>query len=164
MYNLGVLTSSDMGAAGKREDTSGKAIIKIFEELGFSCTRYEIVPDDQEFIEARLQEWADGDDVDLLITTGGTGLGPRDVTPEATLAVIHRQVPGISEAMRQSGLSHTPMAMLSRGVSGIRGSCLIINLPGSPKAVGECLDGVLDVISHALETLKLTRVDSHPND
>ena len=164
MYNLGVLTSSDMGAAGKREDTSGKAIIEIFEELGFNCTRYEIVPDDQEFIEARLQEWADGDDVDLLVTTGGTGLGPRDVTPEATLAVIHRQVPGISEAMRQSGLSHTPMAMLSRGVSGIRGSCLIINLPGSPKAVGECLDGVLGVITHALETLKLTRVDSHPND
>ena len=162
MFTLGVLTSSDMGAEGLREDTSGQAIKEIFLELGFSLARYEVVPDEKEIIAARLAEWADSGEVDLVITTGGTGLGPRDVTPEATQSVIGRPVPGISEAMRQAGLRQTPMAMLSRGVSGLRGNCLIVNLPGSPRAVRECLESVVDVIPHALETLTRARVDTHP--
>jgi molybdopterin adenylyltransferase len=162
MFTLGVLTSSDMGAEGLREDTSGQAIKEIFLELGFSLARYEVVPDEKEIIAARLAEWADSGEVDLVITTGGTGLGPRDVTPEATQSVIARPVPGISEAMRQAGLRQTPMAMLSRGVSGLRGNCLIVNLPGSPRAVRECLESVVDVIPHALETLTKARVDKHP--
>jgi molybdenum cofactor synthesis domain-containing protein len=162
MFTLGVLTSSDMGAAGQREDTSGQAIKDIFLALGFSLARYEVVPDEREIIAAKLKEWADSGEVDLLVTTGGTGLGPRDVTPEATQAVIHRPVPGISEAMRQGGLRHTPLAMLSRGTSGIRGRCLIINLPGSPRAVKESLETVVEAISHALETLTKDRVETHP--
>ena len=137
MYTLGILTSSDMGAEGRREDTSGQAIREMLLGMGFSLARYEIVPDERPAIAARLSEWADSGEVDLIVTTGGTGLGPRDVTPEATLSVIDRQVPGISEAMRQAGLRHTPMAMLSRGVSGLRGSCLIVNLPGSPTGCQE---------------------------
>ena len=159
---MGVLTSSDMGAAGQREDTSGQAIKEIFLALDFSLARYEIVPDEEEIISARLKEWADSGEVDLIVTTGGTGLGPRDVTPEATLAVIQRPVPGISEALRQGGLRHTPMAMLSRGTAGLRGRCLIINLPGSPRAVRECLETVVEAIPHALETLKRARVETHP--
>ena len=162
MFNLGILTSSDMGAAGQREDTSGQAIKEIFLDLGFSLIRYEVVPDDKEIIAAKLAEWADSGEVDLVVTTGGTGLGPRDVTPEATQSIIQRQVPGISEAMRQSGLRHTAMAMLSRGVSGLRGNCLIINLPGSPRAVRECLEIAVEAIPHALETLTKTRVETHP--
>jgi molybdopterin adenylyltransferase len=163
MFNLGILTSSDMGAAGKREDTSGQAIKEIFLALGFSLARYEIVPDEKNIIASKLAEWADSGEVDLIITTGGTGLGPRDVTPEATQSIIHCQVPGISEAMRQSGLSHTPMAMLSRGISGLRGNCLIINLPGSPKAVKESLEIVIEAIPHALETLTKAMVENHPS-
>lgn len=162
MFNLGVLTSSDMGAAGQREDTSGQAIKEIFLELGFSLARYEIVPDEKEIIAAKLTEWADSGEVDLIVTTGGTGLGPRDVTPEATLSIIHRQVPGISEAMRQSGLRHTPMAMLSRGISGLRGNCLIVNLPGSQRAVRESLEIAVEAIPHAIETLTKLRVEDHP--
>ena len=162
MYTLGILTSSDMGAEGRREDTSGQAIREMLLGMGFSLARYEIVPDYRPTIAERLSEWADSGEVDLVVTTGGTGLGPRDVTPEATLSVIDRQVPGISEAMRQAGLRHTPMAMLSRGVSGLRGSCLIINLPGSPRAVRECLEAVADVLPHALETLTSARVEAHP--
>ena len=162
MFTLGILTSSDMGAKGEREDTSGQAIREMLAPLGFSVTRYEIVPDEAEVISARLKEWADSGEVDLLVTTGGTGLGPRDVTPEATQAVIQRPVPGIPEAMRQAGLSHTPMAMLSRATAGIRGSCLIINLPGSPRAVRENLEAVMGAIPHALETLKTARVERHP--
>ena len=162
MFTLGILTSSDMGAKGEREDTSGQTIREMLAPLGFSVTRYEIVPDEAEVISARLKEWADSGEVDLLVTTGGTGLGPRDVTPEATQAVIQRPVPGIPEAMRQAGLGHTPMAMLSRATAGIRGSCLIINLPGSPRAVRENLEAVIGAIPHALETLKMARVERHP--
>ena len=163
MFTLGVLTISDMGAKGEREDTSGQAIKDMLVPRGFSVARYDIIPDESDLISARLSEWADSGEVDLLVTTGGTGLGPRDVTPEATLAVIQRPVPGITEAMRMVGHGHTPMAMLSRATAGTRGRCLIINLPGSPKAVQEGLEAVVEVIPHALETLKSARTDTHPS-
>ena len=162
MNTLGILTSSDMGAAGKREDASGEMIQATLAPLGFHLVRYEVVPDEAEIISARLIEWADSGEVNLVVTTGGTGLGPRDVTPEATNAVIQRPVPGISEAMRQGGMRHTPLAMLSRGVSGIRGYCLIVNVPGSPTAVKESLNVVAEAIVHAMDTLKRARVEIHP--
>ena len=164
MFTLGILTSSDMGSKGEREDTSGQAIREILTPLGFTVSRYEIVPDEADVIADKLREWADSGEVDLLITTGGTGLGPRDVTPEATQAVIQRPVPGIPEAMRQDGLRHTPMAMLSRGTAGVRGRCLIINLPGSPRAVKENLEAIMGVIPHAMEILKVARVEQHPTN
>jgi molybdopterin adenylyltransferase len=162
MFALGVLTISDMGAKGEREDTSGQAIKDMLVPRGFHVARYDIIPDESDLISSRLSEWADSGEVDLLVTTGGTGLGPRDVTPEATQAVIQRPVPGIAEAMRTAGHRYTPTAMLSRAVTGTRGRCLIINLPGSPKAVQEGLEAVVEVISHALETLKNTRTETHP--
>ena len=163
MFTLGILTSSDMGSKGEREDTSGEAIREILTPLGFTVQNYEVVPDEAEIISARLTEWADSGEIDLIVTTGGTGLGPRDVTPEATQAVIHRPVPGIAEAMRQAGMSHTPFAMISRGTAGARGSCLIINLPGSPRGVRENLEAVVAVIPHALETLKKGQNGNTPN-
>ena len=154
MPTLGVLTSSDLGARGLREDTSGHLIKETLQAAGVDVRRYEIVPDDRETIEERLRRWTDEDGLDLIVTTGGTGLTSRDVTPEATLAVVQRQVPGMAEAMRIETLKNTPMAMVSRSVVGIRGRTLIINLPGSPKAVKECLAVVLPVIPHALEMLQ----------
>jgi molybdenum cofactor synthesis domain-containing protein len=115
---------------------------------------YSIVPDEKELIVEKLVEWADEDNLDVVVTTGGTGLTPRDVTPEATLAVVDRIVPGFAEAMRAESLKKTPRAMLSRAVVGTRGKCLIINLPGSPKAVRECLEVILPALPHAVETLK----------
>lgn len=144
---MGVLTISDLGAQGRREDVSGETIKEIVtERLGAEVTEYEIVPDERELIETVLVEWADVSKVDLILTTGGTGFSPRDVTPEATQAVIERQAPGLAEAMRSQGLKKTPHAMLSRAVAGIRGKTLIINLPGSPKAVRESLEVILPAL------------------
>ena len=154
MATLGILTSSDLGARGLREDTSGHLIKETLQAAGFDVRRYEIVPDEQEVIEERLRRWVDEDGLDLVVTTGGTGLTTRDVTPEATLAVVQRQVPGMAEAMRIKTLENTPLAMVSRSVVGVRGRTLIINLPGSPKGVKECLDVVLPVIPHAVEMLQ----------
>lgn len=152
---MGVLTISDLGAQGRREDVSGETIKEIVtERLGAEVTEYEIVPDERELIETVLVEWADVSKVDLILTTGGTGFSPRDVTPEATQAVIERQAPGLAEAMRSQGLKKTPHAMLSRAVAGIRGKTLIINLPGSPKAVRESLEVILPALPHAIEILK----------
>jgi len=162
MFGLGILTVSTSGAQGQREDTSGQAIRELLEQQGFQVVRYEVVSDEKDVIADRLSQWADSADVDLIVTTGGTGLGHRDVTPEACLSVIDKEVPGLAEAMRANTLQFTPMAMLSRSVAGIRGHTLIITLPGSPKGVRECLDVVNPVLPHALELLKTETVNEHP--
>lgn len=154
MLRGGILTVSDKGARGERQDEGGKKIRQCLVPLDIRWDKYEIVPDEKELILAKLTEWADESSLDLLLTTGGTGLSPRDVTPEATMAVIDRVVPGFAEVMRAEGLKKTPMAMLSRAVSGIRGRTLIINLPGSPKAVEECLEAISPALHHAMETLR----------
>ena len=162
MFGLGILTVSTSGAQGQREDTSGQAIRELLEQQGYQVVRYEVVSDEKDLIAERLSQWADSADVDLIVTTGGTGLGHRDVTPEACLSVIDKEVPGLAEAMRANTLQFTPMAMLSRSVAGIRGHTLIITLPGSPKGVRECLDVVNPVLPHALELLKSENVSEHP--
>ena len=154
MFNLGILTISDKGWRGQREDKSGKVIRDSLSLLDSRVIKYEVVPDEVAIIANKLTQWADEGEVDIILTTGGTGLGPRDVTPEATLSVVDRVVPGFAEVMRAETFQKTPFAILSRAVAGVRGKCLIINLPGSPKAVRECLEIVLPVIPHAVEILK----------
>jgi len=154
MFSAGILTISDKGSRGERIDESGKVIEQILAALGARVLKYEIVPDDREVISAKLAEWVDSEGIELILTTGGTGLTPRDVTPEATLAVIDNEVPGFAEAMRAESLKKTPMAVLSRAVAGIRKRSLIINLPGSPRAVRECMEVVSPALNHAIETLR----------
>ncbi len=154
MITVGILTVSDKGAKGEREDLSSRAIRESLSALDARIANYEIVADERELVANRLVSWADEEAMDVILTTGGTGLTPRDVTPEATLSVVDRVVPGFAEAMRAESLKKTPMAMLSRAVVGTRGRCLIINLPGSPKAARECLEVILPALPHALETLK----------
>jgi molybdopterin adenylyltransferase len=153
MFRVGLLTCSDKGARGERQDTSAEEIKKLLSGE-FQVEHYAVVPDEQAAITARLVDWCDRERLDLIITTGGTGLTPRDVAPEATLAVLEREIPGLAEAMRAASLAKTPHAMLSRGVGGIRGQTLIINLPGSPRAVRENLAVVLPALPHALEKIK----------
>ena len=148
-----VITISDSAAAGRREDLSGPEARRILEEAGFAVHAVDILPDEREAIEKRLRR-ASEEGFSLVVTSGGTGLSPRDMTPEATLAVIDRHVPGIADLMRFESLKITPKAALSRAVSGIRGSTLIINLPGSVKGVRECLAAVRPILGHAVETLK----------
>ena len=154
MFNAAILTVSDKGSRGERRDVSGPVVREILTGIECRVVKYEIIPDDRGTISDKLAEWADGGDLDVILTTGGTGLAARDVTPEATLAVIDRAVPGIAEAMRSKSLEKTPMAMLSRAAAGQRGRCLIINLPGSPKAVRECLEVVLPALAHAVQIMK----------
>jgi len=154
MLTVGILTVSDKGWRGERQDRSSEAIREILSKTDVHIVNCDVVPDVKELIAEKLVQWADEDKVDVILTTGGTGLSPRDVTPEATLSVVDRVVPGFTEAMRLASLKQTPMAMLSRAVAGTRGKCLIINLPGSPKAVRECLEPILPVLPHAMETLK----------
>ncbi|AFV02658.1 Molybdopterin-guanine dinucleotide biosynthesis protein MobB [Dehalobacter sp. UNSWDHB] len=156
MITVGVITASDKGSRGEREDLSGQVIKNMVEEIGWEVRILEIVPDEQKIIEAKLIEYADEHKVDVILTTGGTGFSPRDVTPEATLAVVERLTPGIPEAMRLESLKVTPRAMLSRAAAGIRGKTVIINLPGSPKGVKECLTVVLQSLEHGIEILKGT--------
>ena len=153
MFDVGVLTVSDKGSRGERVDESGKVIQQCLASLGVQNTKYGVVPDERESISDRLREWSD-EGLDLILTTGGTGLAPRDVTPEATLDIVDRVAPGFAEAMRAQSLKITPLAMLSRGVAGIRRRTLIINLPGSPKAVKECLEAILPALPHAMETVR----------
>jgi molybdopterin adenylyltransferase len=154
MLTVGILTISDKGAQGQRYDRSGEVIRKSLSQLGSNIIKYDIVPDELEVISGKLIEWADKGGVDVILTTGGTGLSHRDVTPEATFSVVDKSVPGFAEAMRAKSLEKTPMAVLSRATAGIRGNCLIVNLPGSPKAVRECLEVVLPAIPHAVEIIK----------
>jgi len=154
MFTVGILTVSDRGWRGERQDRSGEVIREIVSNTGAAIINYDIVPDEKEVIAERLAQWADKGDMDIILTTGGTGLSPRDVTPEATLAIIDRIVPGFAEVMRLESLKKTPMAVLSRAITGTRGKCLIINLPGSPKGARECLEVILGVLPHAVETLK----------
>lgn len=160
-YTVGVLTTSDKGSQGQREDLSGPAIRERVEGAGGRVARYLVLPDDMELIAQALAAWADAGDLDVVLTTGGTGLSPRDVTPDATRQVIQREVPGIAEALRVVSLKKTPMAMLSRAIAGVRGRTLIVNLPGSPKAVAECIEVLLPVLPHAIETLR-GPVEQHP--
>lgn len=152
-FSAAVLTISDKASTGEREDTSGAAIRELLGSIQIDVTKYEIVADEPDAIARHLREWTDERVVQLIVTTGGTGLGPRDVTPEATKAVLDYEVPGIAEAMRAEGMRHTPMSMISRAVAGVRNRVLIINLPGSPKGVRENLTVVLPVLQHALELL-----------
>lgn len=150
----GVLTVSDKASRGQRLDTSGAAIQELLATIEAEVVRAEVVPDERDQIAATLRSWAGSGEVDVVLTTGGTGLGPRDVTPEATAEVVERPVPGLGELMRAAGVKHTPMAALSRGIAGVRGRCLIVNLPGSERGVRQNLSAVIDLLPHAVELLR----------
>jgi molybdenum cofactor synthesis domain-containing protein len=154
MIEVGVLTISDKGARGEREDQSGKVIEEIVKKIEGEVKYYRIIPDEEEIIQDELIKAVDKLHLDLILTTGGTGLGKRDVTPEATLAVIEKEAPGISEIIRSESFKKTNRAILSRGVAGIRKKSLIINLPGSPKGVKESLEIILKALPHGIEIIK----------
>jgi len=154
MFKAGILVLSDKGAKGEREDKSGQVIKEMISTIGAEVVAYEVLPDEKELIINKLISWCDQLGLDLILTSGGTGLSPRDVTPEATAEVVERTISGIGEAMRAYGLQKTPRAMLSRGISGIRKKTLIINLPGSVKGARESLEAVIPALDHALETLQ----------
>ncbi len=151
---VGILTLSDKGSKGEREDISGKLLQELVKETGWEPTLYTILPDEKEKISTLLKEWADKKGLDLILTNGGTGVYPRDVTPEATKEVIEKEIPGIPEYIRYISYPITPMAALTRGVAGIRGNTLIINLPGSPKAIKEIFPKLTKVIKHAVEKIQ----------
>lgn len=153
MYKIAILTISDRCSRGEREDLSGKVIRELIRNLPLEVIKYELIPDEADIIRAKLIDYSDELKVDLVLTDGGTGFTPRDVTPEATRAVIDKEVPGIAEAMRGECFKLSPRAILSRAVAGIRGRTLIINFPGSPKAVKESLEVIMDIIVHALDML-----------
>jgi molybdenum cofactor synthesis domain-containing protein len=154
MFKVAILTISDRGSKGEREDSSGPLIQEMIKGLPATVIHYEIIPDEKDEIAEALMKSADRLKADLILTTGGTGLSPRDVTPDATLKVIEKEVPGFAEAMRAESLKKTPHAMISRAVVGIRGASLIVNLPGSPKSVKENLSVILPALPHALSKLK----------
>jgi molybdopterin adenylyltransferase len=162
MFTVAVLTLSDKGARGQREDTSGKILAEMLAGIDGKIEKHEVIPDDRALIQEKLVFYADQLRVDVIATTGGTGVGPRDVTPEATRAVIDKEIPGMAEAMRYTGLQQTPFAMISRAIVGCRGTTLIINLPGSPKGVRENLQAILPAIPHAVEKLKGDPADCGP--
>jgi molybdenum cofactor synthesis domain-containing protein len=151
---FGLLTLSDRSSRGERADSSGPALANLIQAEGWSVAKQQILPDEESAIREILIEWADGGELDVILTTGGTGVAPRDVTPEATRAVIQREVPGLAEAMRAESLKKTPHAMLSRAIAGIRGRTLIVNLPGSPKGAVENFHAIQSVLLHAVQLLR----------
>ncbi|MFN8413002.1 MAG: MogA/MoaB family molybdenum cofactor biosynthesis protein [Anaerolineales bacterium] len=151
---FGLLTLSDRSSRGERADASGPALALLIQAQGWEVTKQQILPDEETAIRDTLKAWADSTEFDIILTTGGTGFALRDVTPEATRAVLHREAPGLTEAMRADSLKKTPHAMLSRAVAGIRGRTLIVNLPGSPKGAVENLQTILPVLPHAVQLLK----------
>ncbi len=153
MIHAAVLTISDSAYAGKRTDASGPAVRDRLERMGWSVAVLELVPDEAGVIAERLRTLADGGQVSAIFTTGGTGIAPRDVTPEATRAAVEREIPGFGEVMRSQGRKSTPLAALSRGLAGVRGSVLIVNLPGSPRGAVESLDAIADLVPHTVELL-----------
>lgn len=153
-FKTGVLTASDRSFRGERFDESGNLLKRVMEEFFGDLPCYKIVPDEKETIQRSLTDWADYVRCGLIITTGGTGLAPRDITPEATREIIDREVPGIMEAIRAEGIVRKSSAMLSRGIAGVRGKCLIINLPGSPRAVAEAFEVLRPVLFHAIELIQ----------
>ncbi len=164
MIKVGILTISDKGSRGEREDLSGKVIEEVVKKINGEVKYYQIIPDEKDIIQEELIRAVDNLHLDLILTTGGTGLGKRDVTPEATLAIIEKEVPGISEIIRSESFKKTNRAVLSRGVAGIRKESLIINLPGSPKGVRESLEIILDEIPHGIEILKGQVTECGRND
>jgi molybdopterin adenylyltransferase len=154
MFNVGIITISDGVWRKERPDDSGKVIRESLAGEEFRVVKYEVIPDEVKTISGKLAEWADEGSVDVIITSGGTGLAPRDVTPEATISILDKVVPGLTEMMRVQTFAKTPFSMLSRAVAGVRKECLIINLPGSPKAVSECLEVILPAIPHAVQIIK----------
>ena len=164
MIKVGILTISDKGSRGEREDLSGKVIEEVVKKINGEVKYYQIIPDEKDIIQEELIKAVDKLHLDLILTTGGTGLGKRDVTPEATLAIIEKEVPGISEIIRSESFKKTNRAILSRGVAGIRKESLIINLPGSPKGVRESLEIVLEALPHGIEILKGQATECGRND
>ena len=153
-FTAGVLTISDKGAKGEREDLSGQCLLRLLDKNGFNITKYAIVPDDENIIADTLKEWIDKFGLHLITTTGGTGLTERDVTPQATLKVVDYTVPGMAEAMRMESMKITPNAMLSRAVAGVRANSLIINFPGSPKGIEENFAVILPALHHGISKLR----------
>lgn len=154
MFSGGVLTISDKGSRGERKDESGPEVIRLLRTVSVDVTAYEVIPDERDVIREKLIEFADDKGLDLVVTTGGTGVSPRDLTPDATRDVIEKELPGMAEAMRSESLAKTPHAMISRAIAGIRKGTLIINLPGSPKGARENLTVVLPALRHAIEKIK----------
>jgi molybdopterin adenylyltransferase len=150
----GILTLSDKGAKGERKDLSGPALSTWLEQKGVKTSLYDMIPDEEALISSKLIEWADTAELDIILTTGGTGVSPRDVTPEATVKVLDRVIPGLGEVMRMKSLAKTPSAALSRAVAGIRGRTLIINLPGSPRGAVENLEAIWDAVPHAVAKIQ----------
>ena len=162
-FRVGILTISDAGSKGERLDTSGDAISETMARHGFHQVRREIVPDERELVSERLAQWCDEGEVDVVLTTGGTGLGPRDVTPEATEIVCQKILPGFGEQMRTESLRFVPTAILSRQTAGIRNQTLIVNLPGKPKSIRECLDAVFPAIPYCVDLIEGPYLETDPN-
>jgi molybdopterin adenylyltransferase len=159
LITAGVITVSDKGSRGERDDISGREIIRVLQEMSATVIEYEVIPDEKEIIKQKLTEYTDGKKLDLVITTGGTGVSPRDLTPDATLEIIEKEIPGMAEVMRRESVAKTPHAMISRAIVGIRGQSLIINLPGSPKGAVENLSFIIPALEHAIDKIKGDETD-----